>query len=87
MHEELERRLRRGGMKGLRRPAQSVYGIGDFHRTFTVGEAIDTGRSSAERKNGVVSVHLVKSEKVPRNDEATLRAQELLPANSHVPET
>ena len=39
------------------------YGIGDFHRTFTVGEAIDTERISAELKNGVVTVHLPKSEK------------------------
>ena len=46
------------------------YGIGDFHRTFTVGEAIDTERISAELKNGVVTVHLPKSEKVkPRQIE------------------
>ena len=40
------------------------YGIGDFHRTFTIGEAIDTERISAELKNGVLTVHLPKSEKV-----------------------
>jgi HSP20 family protein len=40
------------------------YGIGDFHRTFTVGEAIDTERISAELKNGVLTVHLPKSAKV-----------------------
>ena len=46
------------------------YGIGDFHRTFTVGEAIDTEKISAELKNGVVTVHLPKSEKVkPRQIE------------------
>ena len=46
------------------------YGIGDFHRTFTIGEAIDTERISAELKNGVVTVHLPKSEKVkPRQIE------------------
>ena len=46
------------------------YGIGDFHRTFTVGEAIETERISAELKNGVVTVHLPKSEKVkPRRIE------------------
>ena len=46
------------------------YGIGDFHRTFTIGEAIDTERISAELKNGVVTVHLQKSEKVkPRRIE------------------
>ncbi|MHB8901354.1 MAG: Hsp20/alpha crystallin family protein, partial [Thermoguttaceae bacterium] len=40
------------------------YGIGDFHRTFTIGEAIDTEKISAVLKNGVVMVHLPKSEKV-----------------------
>ncbi len=46
------------------------YGIGDFHRTFTVGEAIDTERIAAELKNGVLTVHLPKSEKVkPRRIE------------------
>ena len=46
------------------------YGIGDFHRTFTIGEAIDTARISAELKNGVVTVHLPKNEKVkPRQIE------------------
>ena len=46
------------------------YGIGDFHRTFTIGEVIDTDRISAELKNGVVIVHLPKSEKVkPRRIE------------------
>jgi HSP20 family molecular chaperone IbpA len=40
------------------------YGIGDFHRTFTIGEAIDTERISAELRNGVLTVHLPKSEKV-----------------------
>ena len=46
------------------------YGIGDFHRTFTIGEVIDTDRISAELKNGVVTVHLPKSEKVkPRRIE------------------
>ena len=46
------------------------YGIGDFHRTFTIGEAIDTTRISAELRNGVLTVHLPKSEKVkPRRIE------------------
>ena len=46
------------------------YGIGDFHGTFTIGEAIDTARISAELKNGVVTVHLPKNEKVkPRRIE------------------
>jgi HSP20 family molecular chaperone IbpA len=46
------------------------YGIGDFHRVFTIGEAIETERISAELKNGVVTVHLPKSEIVkPRQIE------------------
>ncbi len=46
------------------------YGIGDFYRTFTVGEAIDTNRISAELKNGVLTVHLPKTEAVkPRRIE------------------
>ena len=40
------------------------YGVGDFHRTFTIGEAIDTERISAELQNGVLTVHLPKSEQV-----------------------
>ena len=48
------------------------YGIGDFHRTFAIGEAIDTERISAELKNGVVTVHLPKSERVkPRRIDVT----------------
>jgi HSP20 family molecular chaperone IbpA len=46
------------------------YGIGDFHRTFTIGDAIDAERIFAELENGVVRVHLPKSEKVkPRRIE------------------
>ena len=46
------------------------YGIGDFHRAFTIGEAIDTERISAELKNGVLTVHLPKNEHVkPRQIE------------------
>ncbi len=46
------------------------YGIGDFFRSFTIGEAIDSGRIHAELKNGVLTVHLPKSESVkPRRIE------------------
>ncbi|GIW94188.1 MAG: heat-shock protein [Pirellulaceae bacterium] len=46
------------------------YGIGDFYRSFTIGEAIDTGRITAELKNGVLTVHLPKTEAVkPRRIE------------------
>ena len=40
------------------------YGIGDFYRTFAIGEAVDTDRISAEMHDGVLTVHLPKSEKV-----------------------
>jgi HSP20 family protein len=39
------------------------YGIGDFHRTFTIGEAIETDKISAEMHHGVLILHLPKSEK------------------------
>lgn len=46
------------------------YGIGDYHRSFTVGEAIDADKISAELKHGVLTLHLPKSEKVkPRKIE------------------
>jgi HSP20 family protein len=48
------------------------YGIGDFYRTFTVGETVDSSKIAAELKNGVVTIHLPKSEKVkPRRIEVT----------------
>jgi HSP20 family protein len=40
------------------------YGIGDFHRSFAIGEAIDTDKISAELKNGVLTLCLPKSEAV-----------------------
>ncbi len=40
------------------------YGIGDFHRTFTIGEAIDTEKITAELKDGVLMLHLPKTEAV-----------------------
>lgn len=40
------------------------YGIGDFHRTFKVGESIDADGISAELKNGVLTVRLPKSNAV-----------------------
>ena len=38
------------------------YGIGDFHRTFSVGESIDANGISAELKNGVLMIRLPKSD-------------------------
>ena len=40
------------------------YGIGDFYRTFTIGEAIDAANISAELKNGVLTLTLPKTEAV-----------------------
>lgn len=46
------------------------YGTGDFSRSFTVGETIDTEKISAEMKDGVLTLRLPKSEKVkPRKIE------------------
>lgn len=39
------------------------YGVGDFHRSFAIGEAIDTERIHAELHQGVLTLHLPKSEK------------------------
>lgn len=40
------------------------YGVGDFERTFQIGEGIDAGRISAEFTNGVLTVHLPKVERL-----------------------
>jgi HSP20 family protein len=46
------------------RRVREEYGVGDYHRTFAVGESIDTGKIHAELKNGVLTVHLPKAESV-----------------------
>jgi HSP20 family molecular chaperone IbpA len=40
------------------------YSIGDFHRTFAIGEAIDAEKISAEMSDGVLTLYLPKSVKV-----------------------
>ncbi|MBN1347739.1 MAG: Hsp20/alpha crystallin family protein [Phycisphaerae bacterium] len=52
-----------------RDPAQTRYLLreyaeGDFHRAFRIGEGIDPSAISAEYKNGVLTLHLPKSEDV-----------------------
>lgn len=38
------------------------YGIGDFHRAFTLNEAIERDKIEAKMKNGVLSIVLPKAE-------------------------
>jgi HSP20 family protein len=38
------------------------YGYGDYYRAFTINEAVDSNRIAADLKNGVLTVHLPKSE-------------------------
>lgn len=40
------------------------YGVGDYHRVFELGEAIDNTKIHAEVKNGVLTVHLPKTEAI-----------------------
>lgn len=40
------------------------YGIGDFYRSFQIGEGIDSQRIEAELKDGVLTLHLPKAEAV-----------------------
>jgi HSP20 family protein len=48
------------------------YEVGDFYRAFTIHESIDSGKISAECKNGVVVVHLPKvAESQPRQIKVT----------------
>lgn len=37
------------------------YGIGDFYRTFAIGETIDSEKIAAELKDGVLTLHLPKT--------------------------
>lgn len=38
------------------------YGVGDFYRSFRVGEGVDIDKIRAELKNGVMTLHLPKAE-------------------------
>ncbi len=40
------------------------YGVGDYHRSFHVSEAIDAARITAEYADGVLTLHLPKTEAV-----------------------
>lgn len=71
--EDLDVRFERGELtihgKVLPRQApaeylQEEYGIGDFHRSFSIAPEIDADKISAEYRDGVLTVHLPKQEKV-----------------------
>lgn len=40
------------------------YGVGDFYRSFAIAESIDVDHISADLKNGVLTLHLPKTEDV-----------------------
>lgn len=42
--------------------ALSEYGVGNYYRTFRVGEKIDASRIQAEYSSGVLTIHLPKAE-------------------------
>lgn len=50
------------------------YEEGDFYRAFTIHEAIDSSRITAECKNGVLTVHLPKTEAM-RPRQITVRGE------------
>lgn len=76
--EDLDIRYERGelAIHGKVRPRQQAdrtnfmlreYGVGDFYRAFTVGESIDASKIEAEISDGVLMLHLPKTEQaVPR---------------------
>ncbi|QDT03787.1 Spore protein SP21 [Rubripirellula lacrimiformis] len=50
----------------------SEYRVGDFQRSFTVGEAINSEAISAELRDGVLTLHLPKSDRAkPRRIEVS----------------
>ena len=40
------------------------YGVGDYYRSFQIGEGIDAQKIEAELRDGVLTVHLPKTEAV-----------------------
>jgi HSP20 family protein len=56
LHAQVEPRKRENARQLLRE-----YGIGDFHRSFQIGEGIDASGIQAECDNGVLTLHLPKS--------------------------
>ena len=50
--------------KGPSRYSLREYGVGDYHREFRIGEAVDGSKIAAEVTNGVLKVHLPKADAV-----------------------
>ncbi len=44
--------------------AAQEYGVGDFHRSFSIGESIDASRIVAEMKRGELTLRLPKIQRV-----------------------
>jgi HSP20 family protein len=61
-------------VEGQRSMLLQEYEEGDFYRAFTIHESIDSGRISAECKNGVLTVHLPKAE-AARPRQISVRAE------------
>jgi HSP20 family molecular chaperone IbpA len=56
-----------GKLQPRQTPAEYLdeeYGVGDFYRSFTIGEELDAAKISAECRDGVLTIHLPKQEKV-----------------------
>ena len=48
--------------EGPSRYSLREYGVGDYHREFRIGEAVDGSKIVAEVTNGVLKVHLPKAD-------------------------
>jgi HSP20 family molecular chaperone IbpA len=40
------------------------YGIGDYHRSFKIGEAVDSTKIAANMRDGVLTIHLPKTDQM-----------------------
>jgi HSP20 family protein len=40
------------------------YGIGDYHRSFTIGEIVDSTKIAANMRDGVLTIHLPKTDQM-----------------------
>ena len=59
IHAEVEPRQEEDNQYLLRE-----YGVGDYYRTFRVSEAIDASRITADYADGVLTLHLPKTEAI-----------------------